>query len=203
MSLWTIVPVKPFRQGKSRLSGVLSEDERYMLNSTLFGNTLRSLSGVKGIEQILVVSRDSSVLSMSREFGARTIQEEGPSNLNNALTLATSFAVMSGAQKILVIPTDLPLLNSSVIEEIIAKGGKLRQMVISPDRKKDGTNALMVSPADAIEYQYGAGSYQKHLAQANKKGLQIEVYQSKVLELDLDFPEDLDILRQMEIKGLG
>lgn len=203
MSLWAVVPVKPFRQGKSRLSSVLSEDERYMLNSTLFGNTLRSLTSAIGISQILVVSRDSIVLSMSREFGARTIQEEGPSNLNNALKLATGFAVMSGAQQLLVLPADLPLLNTMVVEEIIGRGGKFRQMVISPDRKQDGTNALMVSPADAIEYQYGPGSYKKHLAQACKKDLQIEVYQSKVLELDLDFPEDLDILRQMEIKGLG
>lgn len=203
MSLWAIVPVKPFRQGKSRLAGVMSEDERYMLNSTLFGNTLRSLSSGKGIEQILVVSRDTSVLAMSREFGARTIQEEGPSNLNNALTLANSFAVMSGAQQILVLPTDLPLLNTTVVEEIISRGGKFRQMVISPDRKHDGTNAMMVSPADVIEFQYGPGSFRKHMAQAQKKDLQIEVYQSKVLELDLDFPEDLEILKQIEIKGFG
>lgn len=202
MSLWAVVPVKPFRQGKSRLASVLSEDERYMLNSTLFGNTLRSLTSAKGIEQILVVSRDTSVLSMAREFGARTLQEEGPSNLNNALELATGFAVMSGAQQILIMPTDLPLLNVLVVEEFISKGGKPRQMVISPDRKQDGTNALMVSPADAIRYEYGLNSFGKHLAQASKKDLQIEVYPSKVLELDLDFPEDLDILRQMENESL-
>ncbi len=201
MNLWAVVPVKPFRQGKTRLSTVLSEDERFMLNSTLFGNTLRALSASRGIDQVLVVSRDTSVLAMSREFGARTIQEEGASNLNKALELASGFAIMSGASRVLVMPTDLPLLNVQVVEEFIGLGGRHRQIVISPDRKQAGTNALMVSPAGAIEYEYGLASFQKHIAQASKKDLQVEVFQSKALELDLDFPEDLDILKQMENNG--
>jgi len=35
MTLWAIVPVKPLRRGKSRLSGMLSEDERAHLNEVL------------------------------------------------------------------------------------------------------------------------------------------------------------------------
>jgi len=203
MNLWAIVPVKPLRQGKSRLGDILTEDERFTLNSTLLGNTIRCLTSVKIVEHVLVVSRDLNVLSVARDFGARTLQEEGPSDLNNAIRLATSFAVISGAQHVLIMPTDLPLLTIEVVEELTSKGGKYQQIVISPDRKMDGTNALLVSPGDAIDFQYGPGSFQKHIDQAKKKGLQVDVFQSKALELDLDYPEDLEFLRKIEITGLG
>lgn len=201
MSLWAIVPVKPLKQGKSRLSGVLTDDERYLLTSTLLGNTLRSLSLVKAIEQILVVSRDSTVLAVARDFGARTVQEENPSNLNLALNLGTRLAVFSGAQRVLILPADLPLLSAQVVEELVSRQGEPPHLVIVPDRRRDGTNALLFSPADAMEYQFGPGSYQKHVDQALKKGIQVDIYLSRAMELDLDLPEDLDTLKQIEFKS--
>jgi 2-phospho-L-lactate guanylyltransferase (CobY/MobA/RfbA family) len=52
MTLWAIVPVKPLRRGKSRLSGVLSEEERTYLNYSMLGSTLRTLAQVKEIDQV-------------------------------------------------------------------------------------------------------------------------------------------------------
>jgi len=201
MSLWAIVPVKPLKQGKSRLSGVLTEDERYLLTSTLLGNTLRSLSLAKSVDQILVVSRDSTVLAVAREFGARTVQEENPSNLNQALSLGTRAALFSGAQRVLVLPADIPLLSAREVEEFVSRQAEPPHLVIAPDRRRDGTNALLVSPPDALEYQFGPGSYRLHMDQALAKGIQVEVFLSNIMELDLDLPEDLEVLRQIEIKG--
>ncbi|HNS37332.1 MAG TPA: hypothetical protein PKM01_06080, partial [Anaerolineaceae bacterium] len=77
MSLWAIVPVKPLRRGKSRLAGVLSEDERALLNMTMLGNILMTLTSVPQIDSVLVVSRDPAALALARDHGARTVQEEG------------------------------------------------------------------------------------------------------------------------------
>ena len=60
MTLWAIVPVKPLRRGKSRLAGTLSEDERAELNRILLEHTIQTLTNLKEIEQVLVVSRDFS-----------------------------------------------------------------------------------------------------------------------------------------------
>ena len=87
MSLWAIIPVKPLRRGKSRLAGVLSEEERTVLNITLLENTLRTLKQVQEIDQILVVSRDTGALALARDFKARTVQEGKP-GLNTALKRA-------------------------------------------------------------------------------------------------------------------
>ena len=63
MTLWAIVPVKPLRRGKSRLAGTLSEDKRTELNRALLEHTLETLSVVKEVDEVLVVSRDPNALT--------------------------------------------------------------------------------------------------------------------------------------------
>ncbi len=198
MSLWAIVPVKPLRRGKSRLSGVLTEDERAVLNYTMLGNTLRTLTQVTEINQVLVVSRDPAALSLAREYGSRTVQEDGRPGLNTALRRATVVAKMYAAEDILVLPADLPLVTPRDIQELIKRAEKPPVMVIAPDRRMDGTNALYISPAGDFDYRFGVGSFKHHTSQAEKKGYRIEVCQISTFGLDLDLPEDLEILKQIE-----
>jgi 2-phospho-L-lactate/phosphoenolpyruvate guanylyltransferase len=198
MGLWAIVPVKPLRRGKSRLSSVLSEDERALLNFTMLGNTLRTLSEVPEIDQILVVSRDPAALALAREYGSRTVQEDGQPELNTALQRATVVAQMYSANEILILPADLPLLSRKDVQEVIGMAGKPPVIVIAPDRRNDGTNALYMNPTGIIEYRYGQGSYHHHIAQAETKGVRIEICHLSTLGLDLDLPEDLDLLKQIE-----
>ncbi len=117
MALWAIVPVKPLRRGKSRLAEVLTQVERTDLNRRLLAHTLETLTAIPQIEQVLVVSRDQGALALAREFGARTVQENGLPHLNTALTRATIVAKNYSARGVLIIPADLPLLTA---EDILA-----------------------------------------------------------------------------------
>ncbi|NLF52004.1 MAG: 2-phospho-L-lactate guanylyltransferase [Leptolinea sp.] len=200
MSLWAIVPVKSLRRGKTRLAGVLSEDERELLNLSLLGHTLKILNQIKEIDQILVVSSDTAVLSLAREQGARTVMEDGNPGLNTALMRATMVAQMFSAQGILILPSDLPLLSEQDIKEIIARSGEPPVVVIAPDRRREGTNALLIKPTGLIAYQFGEGSFKKHCQQAERFNLNLQVVNSESLGLDLDFPEDLELLKQYEQK---
>lgn len=198
MSLWAIVPVKPLRRAKSRLAGVLTEEERALLNYTLLGSTLKTLSEVPAVDQILVISRDQAALSLARDFKARTVQEDSSSGLNMALYRATVVAKMYSAQEILVLPADLPLISPTDIEAFIRYAQNPPVMVIAPDRRMDGTNALYLNPAGVIQYRFGPGSYQHHIQQAKKNGFRVEVFRSSAFGLDLDTPEDLEVLKQVE-----
>lgn len=199
MSLWTLLPVKPLRRGKSRLSGVLTEEERTYLNYAMLANTLSSLSGVPEIDQVLVVSRDPAVLSLAREYKFMTLQEDDEgSDLNLALTRATVVAQFYGASSILVLPADLPLLKPWAIQDILKLGKKSPVMVISTDRHKDGTNALLVAPAGLIKYRFGPDSFHEHLRQAEVHHIPVQIINLPSLELDLDLPEDLGILQQLD-----
>lgn len=197
MSLWAIVPVKPLRRGKSRLSGVLSEEERTLLNYTMLASTLRALTGVPEISQILVVSRDTGALALARDFGAKTVQEDGSSSLNTALQRATIVAQMRGASSLLILPADLPLIQPESIQAMIRLGQKPPVVVIAPDRLRQTTNGLLINPIGLLEYQFGPGSFEKHVRQVQESRVRLELCERQDLALDLDLPEDLEILRHL------
>lgn len=198
MTLWAIIPVKPLRRGKSRLAGTLSEDERTELNRTLLQHTLKTLSELKELEEVLVISRDPQALTIARSYGARTVRENGQSELNVALRRATVVAQVYATRGVLVLPADLPLISSEDIRALIERAIDPPVVVIAPDRHEKGTNALLISPAGLIEYDFGENSFQRHCELVKKSGARLEIVNLPSLGLDLDVPEDLEIVRGLE-----
>jgi len=198
MTLWAIVPVKPLRRGKSRLASVLSEDERTVLNQTMLVNTIKTLKAVPEIDMILVVSRDPAALSLAREYNARTVLEDGSPELNTALRRASMVAQAYQAKEILVLPADLPLIKPEDIQGLLKLSGQPPEVIIAPDRRRDGTNALFINPAGLIEFKYGEGSFKIHLDLAEKAKARIQIVELSSFALDLDLPEDLEYLRKLE-----
>jgi 2-phospho-L-lactate guanylyltransferase len=198
MTIWAIVPVKPLRRGKSRLAGTLSEDERTHLNQLLLEHTLKTLTELREIEQILVVSRDPAALALAREHGARTVREAGSPKLNTALKRATVVAQLYATRGVLVLPADLPLITREDILALVERAKKPPVVVIAPDRHEEGTNALLICPAGLIEYDFGLGSFRRHCERAQQAGARLEVVNLPSLGLDLDLPEDLEMVVEME-----
>jgi 2-phospho-L-lactate/phosphoenolpyruvate guanylyltransferase len=192
MTLWAIIPVKPLRRGKSRLSGVLSLEARTALNHYLLSNTLEILASVPEIEYSLVVSRDPEALTIAREYGARTVQEQGSPQLNVALTRATMVALSHSVQGVLIVPADLPLLTVDDIHEVVIRAVDPPVVVITPDRHLQGTNALLISPPGLIQYEYGPDSFHRHCLQVKKTGARLEICERGSVALDIDYPEDLE-----------
>jgi len=199
MSIWAIVPVKPLRRGKSRLSGVLTDKERAQLNANMLEHTLQTLQMIPEIENTLVISRDSSALALARDLGAKTVQEDGAPNLNTALRRAVEVSRVYSAHGILVLPADIPLLQPADIAEILLRSLNPPVVVIAPDRHCNGTNALLVSPSGAIDFAFGPDSFHKHCERTKKAGARLEILDLPSLGLDLDTPADLELLKSMEI----
>lgn len=204
MSIWAIIPVKPLRRGKSRLAGVLTEDQRADLNSRMLSHTLEVLQLIPEIEQTLVVSRDPAALTLARENGAKTLQEDGSPHLNTALRRAAAVARVYSTSGILVLPADIPLLQPSDITEILLRTVKPPVVVVAPDRHRQGTNALYQSPAGLIDFAFGMDSFQKHCERAEKANARLEILELPSIGLDLDLPEDLELLREIrkDIQGV-
>lgn len=203
MTLWAIVPVKPLRRGKSRLAAALADEERAELNRMLLERTLRTLLDLKEVEQVLVVSRDSSALALARDLGARTVQEDGAPALNTALKRATVVAQVYASRGVLVIPADLPLLTADDVRALLQRATDPPVVVIAPDRHRKGTNALLLAPANLIEYDFGGESFQHHCERARQVGARLEVVELPSLGLDLDLPEDLELVRQLQSQKSG
>jgi 2-phospho-L-lactate guanylyltransferase len=197
MTIWAILPVKPIRNGKSRLSGVLSENQREALNLRMFENTLTILCEIEKIEKILVVSRDSGVLAYARNHGAHTIQEDSDSELNLALKRATIVTKNYSVNSLLILPADLPLLQAEDLEKIIDVDASKKMMVIVPDRRMEGTNVLFLQQVEEFDYLFGQNSFQFHVQQGIEKGFETVTIINERLGLDLDFPEDIEYLKQV------
>ncbi len=200
MSIWAIVPVKPLRRGKSRLAGLLSEEQRTHLNRFLLEHTLVTLNEISDIENTLVVSRDPAALALTRSMGCRTVLEDGAPQFNTALQRATIVAQAQGARAVLVLPADLPLIEPSDLRALLSQGNPPPVVVITPDRRLDGTNCLFINPAGLIQYGFGTGSFQRHCARATEAGARLEIIHSDRFGLDLDLPEDLELVGGL--KGL-
>ena len=203
MTLWAIVPVKPLRRGKSRLAGALSEEERTELNRMLLENTLKTFSDLKEVEEVLVISRDPQALTIARNHGARTVREDGQPELNTALKRATVVAQVYATRGVLVLPADLPLVTRDDILTLIRRAGEPPVVVIAPDRHANGTNALLISPAGLIEYDFGENSFQRHCQRARDAGARLEIVDLPTLGLDLDLPEDLELVRKLEMTKMA
>ena len=191
MPIWAIVPVKPFLHSKSRLATVLSPQERAGLSREFLGHALDMLAQVPAITQTLVISRDSQALALARDHKAHTVTEAGSPDLNKALRRATDAARSLGAGAVLILPTDLPLLSVEDVRYLADDNGDQPMVIIAPDRRESGTNALFVRPPGLIDYAFGPGSFQKHLARAAQVGAQIRFCRLPGTALDVDLPEDL------------
>jgi len=194
MTLWAIVPVKPLRYGKSRLAEVLTSDERTDLNRRMLAHTLDTLTAIPEIEHVLVVSRDQAALALAREYGARTVQENGSPHLNVALTRATVVAKNYATRGVLIIPADLPLITTEDVRVMLERAAEPPVVVVAPDRRRDGTNALLVCPTGLIDYEFGPGSFQHHCERARNAGARLEICELPSLALDMDLPEDLELV---------
>jgi 2-phospho-L-lactate guanylyltransferase len=195
MMLWAIVPVKPLQRAKSRLAGVLNRDQRAELSRRMLMKTLDVLADIPEVEQSLVISRDSKALALARKHRARTLTERGAAELNRALVRATVVARQYGVSAVLVLPADLPLLAREDVQTLIAHALHPPVVAIAPDRHQQGTNALLIAPPGLIEYEFGPGSFARHVEQARAAGARVEICPFPSLALDLDAPDDLALLR--------
>jgi 2-phospho-L-lactate guanylyltransferase len=194
MTLWAIVPVKPLRRGKSRLANVLSQEERADLNRKLLIHTIDTLTAIPEIEQVLVVSRDQAALALAREHGARTVQEKGAPQLNIALARATDLVKNYVTRGVLIVPADLPLISPEDVRAMLERVQAAPVVVVAPDRHRQGTNALLVCPVGLIDYDFGPDSFQRHCDRAQQAGARLEICELPSLALDVDLPEDLDLV---------
>ena len=194
MALWAIVPVKPLRRGKSRLAGVLTPEERNDLNRRLLTHTLETLNAIPEIEQVLVISRDQAALSLAREHGARTVLENGAPELNVALARATIVVKNYATRGLLIVPADLPLISPEDVNAMLDIAVDPPVVVLAPDHRRQGTNALLVCPVGLIEYDFGPGSFQRHCERALQAGARLEILELPSLALDMDMPEDLEMV---------
>ena len=196
MKLIAVLPVKPLAEGKTRLEAVLGAAGRRAFNRRVFMRTLGVAARQPGPDRTLVVSRDEAVLALARAAGAHGVRET-TTGLNRALDLARRHVLALGADALLVLPVDLPRLEVADVDAMIAAAREGAQLVIAPDEKADGTNALLLAAGDTFEFCFGDDSFKAHLEAARRSGIAVRVIDRPGLAFDVDTPADHARLRAL------
>ena len=181
-----VVPIKGLRDGKSRLAGALSDDERVSLNTFLSERTLSCIEQAQPAAARWVVSPDRGIGALCRRFGFEFFAQTGDglnaglSEISRALTTART----------LYIAADLPSLETGDIDRLARATG----IVIAPDEKEQGTNALSLPAPDTIAFQFGTDSFNAHKKAAAFTGFPIDIARLPGLMFDIDTKDDLSRL---------
>jgi len=166
--------------------------------SGLLQHTLSALVQTSAFGRILVVSNDPVVGEVAQRHGAQWLDEQGKRGLNGAVALAVDRATEEGASCALVLPADLPFLQPVDLGRLLSAMSEATEMgspdeppmVICSDRNGEGTNALLLRLPTRFAFHYGAGSFQRHLQEANLNGMKVRVVQIPTLQFDLDTEMD-------------
>jgi 2-phospho-L-lactate guanylyltransferase len=177
-----VIPIKAFEQAKDRLSSVLSADQRKHLARTTALGVIESVRPAS----LFVVCDNPEVSQWATSHGATVVHESEP-GLNSAvqagITAAQSF------DRVMIVHGDLPLPRR--LRELLDSNVASNTVTIVPDRHRDGTNVLIIPPSSGFNFHYGSNSFDAHIAEANKLGLQLQIIDDDELALDIDTPDDL------------
>jgi len=181
--------VVPFKLdcAKSRLSSVLSSEERVQLALAMLEDVIDAVSGV-GDVSILLKDPLPQVHSFDRLRSRPGIEIlECPQELDPALNLVIESEEKKGwPRDLLIAMADLPLMRISDLEMLVRTPG---DVVIVPGRG-GGTNLILIrDPKFRVSY-YGL-SFIKHLQKAEDMDLSVRVFESFRCGSDIDEPSDL------------
>jgi 2-phospho-L-lactate guanylyltransferase len=193
-STWALVPLRGLEAAKSRLGAELDAEERLDLVTGLLERTLEAAGSCRRVDHVLLVSPDPATLELGRRIGVETLHEPGH-GLNAALEAGRGHALAGGAGTLIVLPADLPRVSPEAIAHLLSATDPARRagrsvVALVPDRHGDGTNALVLSPPDAIPFLFGQGSRAMHEAAALAAGAAYLELEGE-LTLDVDTPDDL------------
>jgi 2-phospho-L-lactate/phosphoenolpyruvate guanylyltransferase len=188
-----ILPIKNFGDAKQRLAVELTEGARRALAEAMFSDVLVALRRASSVNEVLVVTGDNNAQQIAGGYGASVLDDDN-SGHNPAARHGVRAALEAGADRVLLVPGDCPMLDPQQLDELIGRDVPPRSALIIPDRHGTGTNALLLTPPQSLTPAFGPGSCERHRTSA-QDGTVAEVVQVPSLALDIDTPEDLAALQ--------
>lgn len=191
--IWACVPVKDLSQAKQRLAGVLAPAERSLLAAAMVQDVLDALQAATRLAGIAVLTVDPQARQMAQARGLRVMEgcaTEGHTRVANAAMGALRCA---GADAVLMLPGDVPMLTPAEVDAIAAMAARERFTIV-PSHDHDGSNAILCAPPGNVPLRYGLDSFQCHLRAARQCGIEPAVLELAGVAQDIDHPEDLQFI---------
>ena len=194
---YILIPVKDLSRAKQRLAPLMTQEERTGLAWAMLENTFAAATRTRNVDRIAVVTLYSPAIELAEKFGMEVILERAQISESASVDFGSKELLKCGAEAVLRLPIDLPLLTVEDIETLLDCDNAAPSVVITPSRDGTGTNALLRRPPDLFPSHFGAHSLYKHLAEAEKVKARCRVLELPHIALDIDEPADLaELLKQ-------
>jgi 2-phospho-L-lactate/phosphoenolpyruvate guanylyltransferase len=190
METVAVLPIKTFARAKHRLAEAVDGDDRRELAEAMVGDVFDALGAVPELSGVIAVTAEPRAAAIAREAGAEVVHDPAETGQSPAAVLGVEAAMRRGAPRALLVPGDCPALDPDEVSALLTFESPV---VIVADRHGAGTNALLLSPPDAIQPSFGPGSFARHAARG--RGVGVAVAEVPSLGLDVDTPGDLAALR--------
>jgi 2-phospho-L-lactate guanylyltransferase len=195
VATWVIVLIKDFGSAKQRLRPALGAESRQELARS---NARLAVRAAAAGDHVLVVAGGKEVAGLAQAWGAEVLLEPIEEGQNVAARRGIERAMEAGAGSVLLLSSDLPLVTSDSVRELLdvvaVMDGPVAVAV--PAIGRGGTNALYLRPPDAIALHFGDDSLVKFRRESEARGVDFVVHHSDAMALDLDEPADLARLRR-------
>jgi 2-phospho-L-lactate guanylyltransferase len=188
-----LVPVKNLSAAKQRLAPVLDQPARTELAQAMLHDVVSALASWTRRPACALVTSDPFALELARQYDFEIIPDPTNPGETGAIEMATLLCVSRGIDSTLVIPADIPLIQSSELEQIYANA-PAEGSVLAPAADGRGTNAAFRRPANLFPLRFGNDSFKPHLAAARATGKPCIVLRLPGVGVDVDNPEDLQRL---------
>jgi 2-phospho-L-lactate guanylyltransferase len=196
-----LLPIKDLRHAKQRLAPLLNPEERFALAQAMLADTIRAVRGVRRAGKIFVVTNYIPAMVVAEANGWDLLREEQQISESVSVDAASRCCAERGVTSLLRLPLDVPLVQASDIDELLALECAPPALVIVPSRDGTGTNAILRTPPALFPSHFGTGSFAKHCGEAQRAGAQIVVRRNASLEMDVDDESDLRALAQEDLCG--
>lgn len=196
MRTLAILPVKRFAAAKQRLTDLLPGGTREALVQAMFSDVLVSLRHAERVHATAVVTLDPLAQARVRAERVLLLEDHDQAGQSAAVSLGIAYALEEGFERVLLVPGDTPLLDPTEVDALLdAAAAHGRGALIVPDRHDTGTNALVITPPDALAPSFGPDSLERHASAAEAAGLPHRIERVESLLRDVDTPDDLAELR--------
>jgi 2-phospho-L-lactate/phosphoenolpyruvate guanylyltransferase len=195
--IWAVVPVKDTAAAKQRLAPALPSHLRQELALAMLEDVLAAVVDVRGLTGLVLVTTDKAALRLAGRYGARCWAEGAADGHTGAVTAAARRLARQGRGGMLTLPGDIPLVSATEIERLLAAHGPAPAFTIAPSHDEQGSNAVLMSPPDAVPLRFGDDSFFPHLAAAEACGIAPVVLHLPGIALDIDNPVDLAHFSQL------
>jgi 2-phospho-L-lactate guanylyltransferase len=194
--VWAVVPVKEQTGAKQRLSGFLPPEQRRALAAAMLEDVLDALAAAP-LAGICIVTLDPFATAIARRIGARVLTEGAQGGHTGAVTAGARMLIAEGHQTMLTVPGDIPRITADEVVQLIAAHRAAPSFTIAPAHDELGSNAILMSPPDAVRLRFGEDSYFPHLAAARAAGIDPTILKLPGIGMDIDHPADLRMFLAM------